>query len=257
MADDELTALRARVEHLESALAAASSEAARAAQDGQQLAYVVSHDLQEPVRMVASYCQLLQRRYGDKLDDAAKEYIHFATDGASRLSAMIRDLLVYSRIYTRGRPFAPCDSNAVLGVARGNVRAAVDAAGATIEVGTLPHVTGDGDQLSRAFEALLDNAVKFRRPGATPVVKLSAEKIPDATRFICMDDGIGFDPQQKHRLFGVFQRLVTRAEYPGNGIGLALVRRIAERHGGLCGAEPGAGGGATFWFTVSDHPPAR
>lgn len=215
----------------------------------QEFAYVASHDLQEPLRMVASYTQLLQRRYRGKLDSDADEFIGFAVDGAQRMKQLISDLLAYSRVETQGRPPALVDVGAVVADTLENLRVAIDEAGAEIQVGTLPVLSGDRTQIGQLLQNLLGNAIKFRgqRP---PRISVSARWEAGEWLFTVEDNGIGVPPEFAERVFGAFQRLHTRDEYEGSGIGLAVCKKIVERHGGRIWVEPVAGGGARFCFTL-------
>jgi len=215
----------------------------------EQFAYVASHDLQEPLRMVASYAQLLERRYGERLDEDAKEFIHYMVDGATRLQALINDLLAYSRVGSRGKPFAPTDLTAVVRRALDNLHGAIDDSGAVVQFERLPHVSGDASQLVQVFQNLIANAIKFRGD-APPRVEIGCRETPQEWVLSVRDHGIGIDPRYAERVFLLFQRLHTQREYPGTGIGLAICRKIIERHGGRIWVEPGDGGGANFLFTL-------
>ena len=216
----------------------------------EQLAYVASHDMQEPLRMVASYLQLVADRYRGRLDADADEFIGYAVDGAKRMQALINDLLSYSRLGTKARPFEPTDCNAVAHTALHHLQVAIEESGAHIDCGPLPAVRGDATQLLQLFQNLLANAIKFRRAGEPPLVRLSAQAVDDGWRFAVRDNGIGIAPEYFERVFVLFQRLHGRTEYPGTGIGLALCKKIVERHGGLIGVESELGRGSTFWFTL-------
>jgi PAS domain S-box-containing protein len=239
----------------EAALRERSEALARSNAELEQFAYVASHDLQEPLRMVASYTQLLARRYEGQLDEKADRYIHFAVDGAQRMQGLINDLLALSRVGTQGKPFAPVDTGAVMQRVLRWLGGALEESGGEVVVGPLPTVTGDAGQLEQLFQNLVANALKFRRPGVAPRVEVTAERRGDAHGggewlFAVRDNGIGFEQQFAEQIFVVFQRLHTRAEYPGTGVGLAIVKKIVERHGGRIWAEGAPEQGATFLFTI-------
>ena len=222
----------------------------RSNQELEQFAYVASHDLQEPLRMVSSYTQLLERRYKDQLDQDAKDFIFFAVDGANRMQHLINDLLDYSRVTTRGKPFVKLDLSAVLGHAIANLQKKIQETGAMIVNDDLPFVYGDEVQLVRVFQNLLDNAMKFR--GAEPPrINVSAKTVDDKIQISLTDNGIGIDKIYFERVFTIFQRLHTKVEYPGTGIGLAICKRTIERHGGKIWFESEPGKGTTFFFTLN------
>jgi PAS domain S-box-containing protein len=230
--------------------AAAALESSNA--ELEQFAYVASHDLQEPLRMVASYTQMLARRYKGKLDEDADEFIAYAVDGATRMQALINDLLAYSRVGTRGRPFEVVDTATLVDQVSADLSVAIGEADATITRGSLPQVMGDPLQLGQLFQNLVSNAIKFRGE-IRPEVRITADREGAAWRFAVQDNGIGIDPAYAERIFVIFQRLHTRAEYPGTGIGLAICKKIVERHGGRIWVESQPGAGTAFYFTI----PAR
>ncbi|HEY8555146.1 MAG TPA: PAS domain S-box protein [Burkholderiales bacterium] len=214
-----------------------------------QFAYVASHDLQEPLRAMSGCVQLLAQRYRDKLDARANELIEHTVSGALRMQALINDLLAYSRVSTRARPFEPCRLEEPLRQALANLEASLKETGATVTYDPLPTATVDATQLTQLFQNLIGNAIKFHadRP---PRVHVSVRRRGGAYLFAVEDNGIGIEPQYIDRIFGVFQRLHTRGKYPGNGIGLAICRKIVERHNGRIWAESVPGKGSTFYFTL-------
>jgi PAS domain S-box-containing protein len=215
----------------------------------EQFAYVASHDLQEPLRMVASYTQLLADRYGEQLDDKAKKFIEYAVDGAVRMQRLILDLLTLSRVTTRGSKFQLVDSNVALGMAVASLRESIRESDALVTNDELPQVTADQTQLAQVFQNLIGNAIKFR-DRKPPVIHISARADGPNWLFSVRDNGIGIDLQYKDRIFVIFQRLHTRDEYPGTGIGLALCQRIVNRHGGEIWFDSNPGKGSTFYFTI-------
>ena len=218
-------------------------------EDLEQFAYVASHDLQEPLRLVSNYTQLLERRYKDQLDDDAREFIGFAVDGASRMQRLIQDLLTFSRVSSSGRELAPVDSQSAFTGALANLQTTVEEADARVTADDLPTVRADRSQLTMLFQNLIGNAVKFRGE-ASPRVHVSAEREDGYWRFTVQDNGIGIDSKHADRIFLVFQRLHAAGEYPGTGIGLALCKKIVERHGGEMGVESEPGEGSSFTFTL-------
>jgi signal transduction histidine kinase len=234
-------------------LARKVEELARSNHDLEQFAYVASHDLQEPLRMVANYTQLLSERYRGKLDEQADKYIFYAVDGATRMQTQIQDLLAFSRVGREGMACAATDCNAVVEGALRNLQAPVQESGAQIVHGELPIVMGNASQLQQVFQNLIGNALKFRGP-ETPVIRISAESKVGEWVFAVTDNGIGIAPEYLETIFTVFKRLHTRVEYPGNGIGLSICKKIVERHGGRIWVTSEPGHGATFGFTLPAKP---
>jgi light-regulated signal transduction histidine kinase (bacteriophytochrome) len=220
----------------------------------EQFAYVASHDLQEPLRLVTGYLQLLAERYNGQLDKDAQEFIGYATDAAARMKKMITDLLAYSRVGKNGNEIAAVACEAALGQACADLRACITEAAAEISHDPLPTVQGDAAQFTHLFQNLIGNAIKFRSQ-APPRVHVSAELNGQEWVFSVRDNGIGLDPQFADRIFLVFQRLHGREDYPGTGIGLAIARKIVEQRGGRIWVESEPGKGATFRFTVPTRVP--
>ncbi|WP_084468305.1 sensor histidine kinase [Actinokineospora inagensis] len=220
----------------------------------EQFAYVASHDLQEPLRKVASFCQLLERRYAGQLDERADQYIAFAVDGAKRMQVLINDLLAFSRVGRHARDRTPVSCAELVAQAQTNLAEAIEDAGAVVEVGDLPVVLAEAPLLTAVFQNLIGNAVKFRGE-APPVVHVSAEPDGDNHVFTVSDNGIGIEPEFAERVFVIFQRLHGKDAYPGTGIGLALCRKIIEYHGGRIWLDH-ADTGTTFRFTLPATPDA-
>lgn len=240
----------------EIALRERSTELARSNEDLSRFAYVTSHDLQEPLRMVISYLILIERRMGEKLDSDSKEFFAFAVDGARRMQTMITALLSYSRVTSKDLSSVPFRSEEALADALLNLQLAVEESAAQVTHGPLPVIRGDAPQITHLFQNLISNAIKFRRPGEAPKVEISAIPAAEAGwwQFTVRDNGIGIDPQYFGRLFTIFQRLHTREQYEGSGIGLALCRRIVERHAGRIWVESSPGEWTAFHFTLPGAP---
>jgi PAS domain S-box-containing protein len=254
---DDITERKGREADLHQAhaeLRRAHDELARSNAELEQFAYVASHDLQEPLRMVSSYTQLLGRRYGERLDGDAREFMAYIVDGAARMKQLIEDLLAYSRVGTRGREFRPVDVEAALRRALMNLKNAIDESSAAVTNDPLPKLRGDDMQLAQLFQNLIGNALKFRSP-SVPRVHVSCTEIGEAWEFGVSDNGIGIDPQYFERIFMVFQRLHNKTEYPGTGIGLAICKKVVERHGGRMWVTSQPDQGTTFHFTLPKEAP--
>jgi PAS domain S-box-containing protein len=221
--------------------------------DLQHFAYVASHDLQEPLRMIRGFLELLARRYEGKLDETADEYIGFAVDGATRMQNLIRGMLAYSRLGTHGKSFATVETETALSQALLNLQVAVEESGASVTHDAMPVVPADDTQLTQLFQNLIGNAIKFRSENS-PKVHVTVGDKNEEWEFAVTDNGIGFDPKHADRIFNMFQRLHGPTKYPGTGIGLALCKRIVERHGGRIWVESAPEEGSTFHFTISKEP---
>jgi PAS domain S-box-containing protein len=224
-------------------------ELARSNAELQEFAYVASHDLKEPLRMIESYVELLARRYKGKLDANADDFIGFAVDGVQRMQSLIDDLLAYSRVGTKGRPFEPIPLDNALELAIKNLSEAIEETGATVAFDHLPAIQGDESQMIQLLQNLIGNAIKFRGD-EPPRVHVSAERAGPEWVISVSDNGIGIAPEYHDRIFQVFERLHSRDEYSGTGIGLAVCRKIVERHGGRIWVESEVGKGSTFYFSV-------
>jgi len=237
----------------ERALQERTAELTRSNAELEQFAYVASHDLQEPLRMVSSYTQLLGKRYGDRLQGDAQEFMAYIVDGAARMKQLIEDLLAYSRVGTRGKEFRPVSMDRVVERARVNLRAALEESGVELTADALPEVYGDEMQLVQLLQNLIGNAIKFRA-AANPRIHISFSQKENEQVFAVQDNGIGIEPQYFERIFMVFQRLHDKGQYPGTGIGLAICKKVVERHGGRIWVESraaqDASQGSSFYFTL-------
>lgn len=240
--------LRQAKEALQEELAECNRELCRVRQELEQFIYAVSHDLREPLRMACSYLELIQRRYGNALNDDGREFLGYATDGAERLQAMLDGLLEYSRVTTRGQQFQPVDASTVLRRATASLERLVRETGASITCDVLPTVNADPDQLAVVLRNLLKNSLTFRSL-ESPRIHISARQEGNEWVFTVVDNGLGIDPRFHERVFVVFQQVHGR-EYGGVGVGLAIVKRIIERHGGRVWVDSQPGKGARFFFTL-------
>jgi len=239
-----------QLRHLNVDLAKRAEELAASNAELERFAYVASHDLQEPLRMVSSFLQLLQKRYKGQLDEKADQYIHYAVDGAERMKALIMDLLEYSRVGTAKEGFGEVDTAVVMQEVGDIFRERIIAARATVDIGMLPKVWGDKVQLLQLFQNLLSNALKYHSD-RLPVIRVSAKEETGHWLFAVEDNGIGIDAQFFDKIFIIFQRLHNKTDYSGTGIGLAICKKIVERHGGKIWVESRPNEGSTFYFTVS------
>lgn len=227
----------------------AQEDLARSNRELEQFAYVASHDLQEPLRMIASYTQLLAERYRGQLDEKADRYIHYAVDGATRMQALIDDLLTFSRVGRLGLALQNADCNEAVAIACKNLENSIRETGAQVEHDRLPVIVADGRLLVQLFQNLISNSIKFRGAEA-PRIQICAEKQKRDWVFAVTDNGIGIAPEHAQSIFGIFKRLHTHEEYPGSGIGLSICKKIVEQHGGRIWLESVPSQGATFKFAL-------
>jgi len=255
-AEEELTKYREHLEELVKQrtveLEKMTGELARSNADLQQFAYAASHDLQEPLRTIAGFVKLLEKRYKNKLDEKADEFITYTVDGIKRMQQLIKDLLEYSLVGTKGLNFKPTDCSFVVEESISNLRAAIRETAALVTHDEFPTLMVDKSQMTRLFQNLIGNAIKFHGK-ETLAVHVSAQRKENEWVFSVKDNGIGIDHIQVERIFVIFQRLHTREDYPGTGIGLAVCKRIVERHGGRIWVESEQGKGSTFYFTIPDR----
>jgi light-regulated signal transduction histidine kinase (bacteriophytochrome) len=246
---DKLAHTLMQLEERAEALAERTEELARSNRELQEFAHAASHDLQEPLRAVSGFCQLLRDRYSGKLDAQADEFIGFAVDGAHRMQKLINDLLAYSRVGARGDEFEPTDASVIFDQAVTNLHAAIQENGAKVTQTGLPIVTADPSQLSQLLQNLIGNAIKFRGE-RIPEIHVEASRKADDWLFSVRDNGIGIEPRHAERVFLIFQRLHARTEYPGTGVGLAICKKIVESHGGRIWIEPRSEDGTIVLFTI-------
>lgn len=253
---DDISFLKQEIERLQDRIAGLENEnkELRSLQKNnkelEQFAHIASHDLQEPLRMITGYTQLLAKRYADRLDDNALEFINYTLDGSKRMHQLLSDLLSYSRVMSRGGEFVKIDTDALAGSVVSSMKNELDKLGAEVNIEPLPDISGDPLQIKQLFYNLLDNAVKFRSAGNLKI-SIFSRKIKDGFCEFCIkDNGIGIAPEFHERIFSVFQRLHTREDYPGTGMGLAIAKKIVERHEGTIGVESEEGSGSLFCFSL-------
>ena len=247
------TRLKETLDSLEEKVKERTEELSRSNEELQQFAYVSSHDLQEPLRMITSYLQLLQRRYQGKLDDKADKYIYYAVDGASRMQVLINDLLEFSRVTTKAKEPKPIDCELLLNQTLSDLELYIKENKATVSHDPLPQLIADNTQLAQVFQNLVANGIKFHGE-EIPIINISAKKKASEWVFSVQDNGIGIDPEYSEKIFEVFKRLHKKEEYQGTGIGLAVCKKIVERHGGRIWVESELGKGSTFYFTLPINP---
>ncbi|MEV4201764.1 sensor histidine kinase [Micromonospora globbae] len=250
----EVREARERIEWVNSQLQQQAEELTRSNRDLEQFAYVASHDLQEPLRKVASFCQLLQRRYAGRLDERADQYIAFAVDGAQRMQRLINDLLAFSRIGRLTSGFTEVDLNKVMGDVAAQTESARQYADAELTWSELPVIRGEEPLLTNLLANLVSNSVKFRRPDVPPKVHVSARLVGEEWEITCRDNGIGIEPEFADKIFVIFQRLHSKDAYPGTGIGLAIVKKIVEYHGGRVWVDTDVAEGTAIRFTLPATP---
>jgi signal transduction histidine kinase len=253
-ANESAESAKARLEQANETLERQTADLRRSNQDLEQFAYVASHDLQEPLRKVASFCQLLQRRYAGQLDERADQYISFAVDGAHRMQRLINDLLAFSRIGRVSNEFTDVDLGEVVAAATAANDEALARTRAEVVYDGLPTVRGEEPLLTALFANLIGNSAKFRRPDRSPRIEISASRAGEEWEVVCRDNGIGIEAEYADKVFVIFQRLHPRDTYPGTGIGLAVAKRIVEHHGGRIWVDTGATDGTSIHFTIPNGP---
>jgi hypothetical protein len=254
VADLVVTAIERK--RAQAALQLTAEEVKRSNRDLEQFAYIASHDLHEPLRAVDGYVKLLQRRFPQNVDPKALEYINGAVEGAGRMERLINDLLAFSRVGTHGGAFSPANLDAILDEALHNLQAGIKSAQVKVTRDALPMLTVDATQMMQLFQNLIGNAIKFRS-GRPPEIHVGARKEPGRWVFSVRDNGIGIEPQYFERIFQIFQRLHTRKYYPGTGIGLAICKKMVERHHGDIWVESQPGQGSTFFFSLPETSTAK
>jgi light-regulated signal transduction histidine kinase (bacteriophytochrome) len=252
--NERLESVNDQLESVNSAVERRAAELARSNAELEQFASIASHDLQEPLRKVRTFTQQLTVTDSDKLSEKGRDYLERANAAAERMQRLIEDLLKFSRVATHGRPFQPVDLRELVDGVVEDLELEVERAGAVVRVGELPTIDGDQPQLRQLIQNLVSNALKFCREGVIPEVDIDAVTSEQSVQITVRDNGIGFEPQYAGRIFRVFERLHGRGRYPGTGIGLALCRKIAERHGGTIVAEGEPGAGSTFTVTLPVRP---
>jgi PAS domain S-box-containing protein len=236
------------MKEVQNELATQTTELIRSNEELEQFAYVASHDLQEPLRMIGSYVQLISKRIDSKNTESLNEYMNFVVDGVNRMQALISDLLQFSRVNRKGNPFAPVDLNEVIKIVLAHLTKRIEETGAIVTAMPMPVVNGDSFQLIRLLQNLVDNALKFKAEGKQPLIEIGVEDKGTEWLISVKDNGIGIDNKFYNRIFVIFQRLHARDEYEGTGIGLAICKKIVERHGGNIWVESESGTGSTFYF---------
>lgn len=246
----EIQGVNNQLKGMSEELQTANKKLANSNEQLQDFAYVASHDLQEPLRMISNFVQLLQKRYQDKLDKEANEFIAFAVDGAERMKILINDLLMCSRVDSKPKAFQELDMQRPLDLALLNINQTIEQTGAKISYDKLPQVFGDELQLSQLWQNLIENSIKYHQKDIPITIQVGVIEQPKFWKFFVKDNGIGIDPKFHERIFKIFQRLHTFTEYPGTGIGLTVCKKIVEKHGGEIGVESELNQGATFYFSL-------
>lgn len=252
VAEKEASIARKQNEELENIVTERTVELRHTNEDLRQFAYVASHDLKEPLRMVSSFLGLIEKRLNGKVkeDRELKEFINYAVDGTQRMDILINDLLTYSRVNTREKPFEKVNLNEVVDVVRINLKVMIEQSNAIVKVKKLPTIKGDLNQMIQLFQNLIANAIKYRNKKVVPIIEVECNRINGVYEIRVSDNGIGIAPEYHERIFQVFQRLHSRAEYEGTGVGLAICKRIVDRHGGKISVESQSGEGSTFIFSL-------